>query len=344
MATPSLRGEEERNTGERAEASNQPHADSLSKARSSSPPRPRRLASNWWYAYRAMKSRFGVCAVAALLAAACSPKQMALNRMASALADSTSVYERDNDPEFVRIAAPSTLKTVEMLLSQSPNHPQLLLTACRGFTQYSYGFLHVESVVKAPDAAAAQDLRLRAGRMYQRARGYCLSGIQIRHPGITLESLAADPAGALRVTTAEDVPWLYWIAMSWGADIILAPNPIARVTEVATVRALLKRAKDLHDTWDEGAIYEALIPFDGLPPLLGGSAAAARADFDKAQELQRGQSVFAYVALALVTANPAEKQRLIDQALAVDVEKLTARRLTNLIAQRYARALSSSAR
>lgn len=290
-----------------------------------------------------MNLRFGVCA-AALLALACSPKQMALNRMASALADSTSVYDRDNDLEFVRVAAPSTLKTVEMLLSQSPRHPQLLLTACSGFTQYSYGFLHVESVVKASDAAAAQDLRARAIKMYQRARGYCLTGLQIRHPEITVESLGNDPAAALRATTAEDVPWLYWTAMPWGADIVLAPNPIARVAEVATVRALLKRARELNDRWDDGAIYEALIPFDGLPPLLGGSAAAARADFDKAQEFRKGQSVFAYVALALVTANPAEKQRLLDQALAVDVDKLTSRRLTYLIAQRYARALSAPAR
>src|SRR4051795_5319004 len=98
-----------------------------------------------------------VCA--ALCLAACSPKQMALNRMASALANSSTVYERDNDPEFVRLAAPSTLKTVEMLLSQSPDQPQLLLTACSGFTQYSYGFLHVEAELKAQDAAAAQDLR-----------------------------------------------------------------------------------------------------------------------------------------------------------------------------------------
>lgn len=289
-----------------------------------------------------MNLRYGVCA-AALLAVACSPKNMALNRMASALANSTSVYERDNDPEFVRIAAPSTLKTVEMLLSQAPRHPQLLLTACSGFTEYSYGFLHVESVVKATDAAAAQDLRMRAGKMYQRARGYCLSGLQIRHPGISAESLTADPTAALRATTAEDVPLLYWTAMSWGADIVLAPNPVARLVEVTTVRAMLRRAKELNDTWDGGAIYEALIPFDGLPPLLGGSAAAARADFDRAQQLQKGTSVFAYVALALVTSDQAERKRLLDSALAIDVDSLTSRRLTSLIAQRYAKALTENA-
>src|SRR5205823_12230054 len=111
----------------------------------------------------------------------CSPKTMAMNRMAAALATATTVYESDNDPEFVRLAAPSTLKTVEMLLSQAPRQPQLLLTACSGFTEYSYAFLHVESAIKAADAAAAQDLRTRAGKMYQRARGYCLTGLQLRH-------------------------------------------------------------------------------------------------------------------------------------------------------------------
>jgi hypothetical protein len=281
---------------------------------------------------------------AALFAAACSPKQMALNRMASALADSSTVYERDNDPEFVRLAAPSTLKTVEMLLSQSPRQPQLLLTACSGFTQYSYGFLHVESVLKAADPVSAQDLRARATKMYQRARGYCLSGLQVAHPGITEPALASDPTGALRATTREDVPFLYWTAASWGADIVLSSNPLTRVAELPVVRALLQRAKALNDAWDGGAIYEGMIAFDGLPPLLGGSPAAARADFNKAVELSSGKSVFAYVAMALVTSDAAEKSRLLDQALAIDTSTIVSRRLTNLIAQRYARALKTTLR
>jgi hypothetical protein len=288
--------------------------------------------------------RWLVICLAALVAAACSPRKMALDRMASALADSTVVYERDNDPEFVRLAAPSTLKTIEMLLSQSPHHPQLLLTACSGFTQYSYGFLHVESVLKAAEPDAAQELRTRAARMYQRARGYCLTGLQVRHPGFSEQALAADPSAALRPMTAEDVPWLYWTAASWGADIVLTPNPVSRVAEVAVVRALLRRARELNDAWDGGAIYEALIPFDGLPPLLGGSPAAARADFTKAIELSNGQSVFAYVALALVTSDASEKRRLLDQALAIDTSTIATHRLTNLIAQRYARALRGTSR
>ncbi len=124
----------------------------------------------------------------------------------------------------------------------------------------------------------------------------------------------------------------------------LAPNQFARLPELAIVRALLNRAKALDDTWEHGAIYEALIPFDGLPPLLGGSPAAARADFEKAMQLSDAKSVFAPVALAATIANPVEKRKLLEQALAVDVSTLTSRRLTNLIAQRYARALLNAAR
>lgn len=294
-----------------------------------------------------MLMRVRAAAVAALFLlalTACSPRQMALNRMAAALASASTVYENDNDPEFVRLAAPSTLKTVEMLLKDAPNNTHLLLTACSGFTQYSYAFLHVEAEVGAHDAAAANDLKSRAAKMYQRARGYCLRGLEVRRPGLRLAVLANDPSAALKGTTIEDVPWLYWTAAAWGADLSLAPNQLLRVTELATVRALLNRAKALDEKWESGAIHEALIAFDGLPPLLGGSPAAARADFDRAMELSDRKSVFAYVALAATTTDAAEKRKLLEQAIAVDTATLTSRRLTNLIAQRYAKAMLSASR
>jgi hypothetical protein len=282
--------------------------------------------------------------LALLCTAACSPKQVALNRMASALASAGTVYESDNDPEFVRLAAPSTLKTVEMLLKDAPSNPQLLLTACRGFTQYSYGFLHIEGEIRAPDGGASAELKTRAGRMYQRARGYCVRGLALRHPSLTLDALDNDPTAALKNTTAADVPWLYWTAASWGAELSLAANQLARLPELATVRALLYRARALDDRWDNGAIHEALIAFDGLPAMLGGSPPAARADFERAIELSGGKSVFAYVALAATITDPVEKKKLLEAAVAIDTASLTSRRLTNLIAQRYARALLNAPR
>ena len=253
--------------------------------------------------------------------------------MASVLADSSVVYEADNDPDFVRLAAPSTLKTVEMLLSQSPRNEQLLLTACRGFTEYSYAFLHMEAEFRASDADAARDLRARAGQMYQRARGYCVRGLEARHPGFDIRQ-----PDSVAKTTAADVPFLYWTAASWGAELSIAPNQFARLAELVSVRTVISRAKALQETWQDGAIYEVLIALDGLPALAGGSAAAAAADFNRARELSRGTSAFAFVAYAGTLTDPARKRALLEEALAIDVSRTPNRRLTNLIAQRYARA------
>lgn len=263
--------------------------------------------------------------------------------MASALAASSAVYDSDNDPEFVKVAAPSTLKTIEMLLSQSPNHTGLLLTACSGFTQYSYGFLQVESAMQRGNVGAARELRDRAARMYQRARGYCLRGLALNHPRITAQSLQSDPA-VLNDTRVGDVPFLYWTGAAWGAELSLGDDQLKRVGELVAVRALLQRAKALDEGWQQGAIHEALIAIDGLPRLLGGSPQAARADFNRAVELSQGRSVFAYVALAMTLPEGGERRRLLEQAVAIDVQKSPVRRLTNLIAQRYAKALMSAER
>ena len=71
----------------------------------------------------------------AIALSGCSVKRMGMSRMADAISATSSTFAADNDPEFVRLAAPSMLKMVEMLLREQPRHLGLLSTACSGFTQ-----------------------------------------------------------------------------------------------------------------------------------------------------------------------------------------------------------------
>jgi tetratricopeptide (TPR) repeat protein len=232
------------------------------------------------------------------------------------------------------------LKMVEMLLDDTPSHGGLLMTACSGFTQYAYGFLQVEAEMSdAP--APAQELKSRAAAMYQRARGYCGSALELRHSGAR-EALARAPQPLLAAAVRADVPALYWTAVAWGGELSVSTNQLVRLGELAVVRALLSRALELDEAWENGAIHEALITLDGLPPLLGGNAARARAHFDRAVELSKGQSAFAYVALAETVAvragDRSEFERLLRGALAIrsGPPSLT---LPNLIVQKRARVL-----
>jgi TRAP transporter T-component len=287
----------------------------------------------------------GCCAVALLFTVSgCSAKKMGMSRMADALSSTASSFTRDNDPEFVRQAAPSTLKMVEMLLEQSPTHTGLLMTACSGFTQYAYAFLQSDADVADPGSATARDLKARGAAMYDRARGYCVRALETRHPGVG-RSLQRDPRAALASTTTADVPALYWTAVAWGGSLMLADNALVRIAEISTVRTLFARALQLDEVWEAGAIHEAMIAVESLPVLLGGSPARAKEHFDRAVTLSDGQSAFAYVTMATGVAQPAkdrrEFERLLRAAIAIDVSKRPSLRLANLIAQKHARYLLS---
>jgi hypothetical protein len=276
---------------------------------------------------------------------ACTPKTIATNRMADALSATARSYTTDDDIELVRAAAPSTLKLVEMMIEQAPQHQGLLTTACSGFAQYAYGFLQIDAEMAEPanrDAAAA--LNDRARRMYARARGYCLRLLEARHRGFG-DAVKKNAAAALAGTAKDDVPALFWLAIAWGGEVSLATNQLMRLPELVSIRAVLARTLSLDESWDRGTLHEAMITFDGMPALLGGSAERAAKHFERAIELSQGQSAFAYVSMASSVSQPARDragfERHLKAALAVDVNRDPSRRLANLIAQRRARFLLS---
>ena len=262
--------------------------------------------------------------------------------MADAVSSTATAYGRDNDPEFVRQGAPATLKMVEMLLEQNPGHRGLLLTACSGFTQYAYAFVQVDWEQAPAGSVEARQLRERASRMYERARGYCLRGLDGAVPGAGT-ALAGGKRELIGSAQAEDVPFLYWTAAAWGGSLAVAENPLLRIGEIARIRALLERALALNPQFEAGALHDLMIGIVGLPALVGGSSQRAREHFDRAVTLSGGQSAFAFVTMATSVAQPARNRaefvRLLEQALAVDVDRRPEIRLANLIAQKRARFL-----
>ena len=77
-----------------------------------------------------------------LLSAGCSIKKFAIRQVGDALASpGPSVYETDSDVELIGDALPFSLKLVESLLAETPNHRGLLLTASRGFLLYSLAYV-----------------------------------------------------------------------------------------------------------------------------------------------------------------------------------------------------------
>ena len=290
---------------------------------------------------------FACLALIALAVAtgSCSINRFVANQVGNSLASGPDVYSSDNDPELVRDAVPFGLKTMESLLAVVPKNRGLLLAACRGFTQYAYAFVQSDAEeAEATDHARATELDERALNLFVRARDYGLRDLEAGYKGVARE-LSVDPARAVKRFRVKDVPDLYWTAAAWGSAISLGKDRPDLIADLPAVRAMIERAVQLDEGFEGGALHEAMIVLDALPPAMGGSPEAAKRHFDRAVELSKGEHASPYLTYAesvsVMTQNRAEFHDLLEKALAVDTGRDTTERLENIITQRRARWLLS---
>lgn len=299
---------------------------------SASAPASRVLPAGWLAALLAL----------CLASTGCSVKRLAINQLGDALSNGGGSFATDDDPELIRDAAPFSLKLMESLLVEAPEHRELLQALASGFTQYAYAFAALPAdEVEEKDLAAAGVSRARAKRLYLRARNYGLRGLEARHPGFEAR-LRSDPVSAVRVAKKADVHLLYWTAASWAANISLSKDSPDAIADLPLAAALIDRALVLDEKFDHGAIHSLLITFELARPGAGPDAVAkSRQHFARAVELSGGHQAGPYVSLAENVAvkqqNAAEFKALLEKALAVKVDARPEWRLLNTIMQRRAK-------
>ena len=279
----------------------------------------------------------------ALLFPGCSVRKVGVNVLAGAIAGGSDTYATDDDPELVAAAIPFGLKTVEGLLAETPRHEGLLLAAASGFTQYGFAFVQSEAdYVEEKDLTRATELRARARKLYRRALGYGLRGLDVRHPGF--EAGLRDEAlreKTLAAATKADVPLLYWTGAAWGAAISLSKEDAELTADQGLVEALERRALALDERFGQGAIHDFFIAYEGgRPPAAGGSVERARNHFERAVALSSGRRAAPFVSFAetvsVGTQDRAGFEELLKRALAIDPRAVPGLTLANTVSQRRA--------
>jgi predicted anti-sigma-YlaC factor YlaD len=283
----------------------------------------------------------------ALLLPGCSIKRMAIKTVANTLSEGTSSFATDDDPELIKDALPFGLKTLEGLLAELPTHRPLLRSVAAGFTSYAAAFIQPEiRGLEDVDLDLARQQKVRARRMFIRARDYGLRALEVGYPTIR-QNLMRDPKVALAKTVKRDVPDLYWTAAAWGSAISLGKDQMDLVADVPIVDALIQRAIALDEPWDTGSLTEFMIAFESRGDAQGGSLDRARTYFIRTMELAKGKRISPLVSLAenvsITNQNRAEFNTLLDEALAFDCDTYPESRLVNLLAQKRARQLKALA-
>lgn len=287
------------------------------------------------------RCRAAFVVIVALAATGCSIQRMAVDRLGDALASSGTTFSSDDDPQLVREALPFSLKLIESLLAESPNHEGLLVAAASGFTQYAYAFVQQDADrLEEESFEAAEAERKRARNLYLRARDYGLRALEVRHAGVGA-GLGEEPEAAVRAMTKEDVPALYWTAAAWGSAISLSKDQPELVADLPAVQAMIDRAVALDEAWNRGSLHSFLISYEPARPGAGPAGYdRATEHFERAVALTEGKLASPYVTWAESVA--VQKQDVegfrsaLATALAVDPNAKPEWRLENLIAQERA--------
>ncbi len=283
------------------------------------------------------------------LTGGCSIRGFAVDTIGDMLASDKSVFTEDDDIELIGGALPFSLKLTESLLAESPKNRNLLLTAARGYVLYAYAYVHFPAEQAADeDLARAKVLRARAGRLYLRALGFALRGLETGTPGFG-EALERQPDAAVAEVdgeAAQNVDFLYWSASALGLAISVSKNDTAMLARLPEVEALLRRALALDEDFDEGALHEFALVWAAAAPGRRDEAAIER-HYQRALALSGGRRASLFVAYAMATAVPAQDRArfdgLMDRALAIDPDADPDRRLLTVVAQRRAAWLLSRA-
>jgi predicted anti-sigma-YlaC factor YlaD len=264
---------------------------------------------------------------------------MAVKGMADALSGGgTSVYLSDDDPVLVGQALPFSLKLMETVLQETPEHQGLLVATAAAFVMYAHGYvLRPARVLESTDLVGARREMARAKALFLRGEGYAKRALEASRSGF-LGRLEKDPAVAVAELTEADVPAMYWYAAALASAVSTDKSDMGLVDAFPVVPALLGRGLELDEAWSQGAIHALLVSVTAG----GGDTGTARAEhhFRRAMELNEGRSVGPLVTMAeTVCIREQDRKRftdLLSQALVFDVDRHPETRLSNILAQKHA--------
>jgi tetratricopeptide (TPR) repeat protein len=231
-----------------------------------------------------MRTSIILCGLCFLLLTGCLPnKKLTVAATATLLEGVAKSTFRQPDLKLAREGMPAYLMLMDGMIESVPDNAELLINAARAYSSFASAF------VEETDREYGKLL-------YRRARDYALRSLEIKR--------FKDPAGSLldefkedvNRCGIEDVPYLFWVASSWGSWIKVNLDSMEALAELPRVELMMKRVLEL----DEGFYFGGPHIFMGIwfaswPRDAGGDLKKAQKHFQRALELGQGKFLMTYV-------------------------------------------------
>ncbi len=278
-----------------------------------------------------MKNALLIGALATILSGCASLVSSATSGFTDSL--SASILDHD-DPELAKAALPAFMVTIDSLIRNNPDDPDLLAS---GATLYaSYGAIFVDD-------------EARASRLTSRARRYASTAIcETYTPSCNWSDLNYDDfVATLHGIKPKQSEVLYTYGFASLAYLRAHSSDWNSLAELPQIEALFNHYLDISGDEVNSGVYTYMgILLTLRPPALGGEPDKAREYFEKAIALTDGRDLSAKVEYARGYARLLYERelhdRLLNEVMATDSE-YDGYTLSNVMAKEQAKALLADA-
>lgn len=214
-----------------------------------------------------------------LVAASCSPRQMAIREAVGMLDTGITAFEQDTDLEMLEAAFPANIKLCEALLANDPGNRRLQVLLSRMYASYAWAFLegNYENLVFSPapkpdQEAETASLRYRMSRYYLKGAGYAESALKQTAAGLCMASPDVDELDACFSRLGEAaVPELFWYAFNLGTWVNQNRDDPDAFAFSQRARAAMTRVQALDPLYFHGgALFFFMGYHASIPEELGG--------------------------------------------------------------------------
>jgi hypothetical protein len=217
-----------------------------------------------------------------LFANSCSYNEMLISAASPLIDGGVEALFSEADDEFAREAIPGLMKLVDGAILSAPKNQKLLTNATMGFASYAMGY--IEDIDPK-----------RARNLYIKAKEYGFRGLRENSTFKKYENASYDDfkAFAMKDFDKDDVPLIFWTAISLGLYINQSMDNPDAIAELSKVEVMMGRVKELEPTYFGGGpdLFFGVIECV-KPPMLGGDPEKGLAYFQNAMKISGPDFIF----------------------------------------------------
>jgi hypothetical protein len=254
---------------------------------------------------------------------------IAIRSMGGIMDNGFQAFNEESDLQLAHESLGSNIKLLEALIKSDPENKQFLSYACQGYTAYALAFAEDDSVE-------------RARVFYLRAKEYGLRILrQNSRFAEALEKGDAELRQALGEMGKDDVPAVFWTALSWGSYANITRTDLHALADLGKINAMIEFVREKDPAfYFGGADMLAGAIGASTPASLGGKPEEARACFERAISVTGGRFLLVHVYYAKMYCTATLNEELFDKLLQhvadAPVDALPGAEFANALAKRKA--------